>query len=531
LKKYITKSKNPRFSAFVSKNKKDIPAWSLDIAATSSHGLHGAWVERFNDAYMKINSTKKRPQKSKHFNHKIWDEIYSSFTRRKQALEAFHEEAISTLTEAASPAGREVRRLFHPPDESLPTEPIAHHDHDEHIDDSTELPNDDTPSNATPVSSPLASTISSPSTPLSVSLLAPGQDRFFVDQADISEKFYQMQQCVFGLVGTSSLALESDVHLILSLSSILLLQNNNRIHKAMIPYFGHQLYTKIRKQNLDSWTTNAKFPAAAMVNLIEIAQDVYNKKKDICEAGASILTLASTMDNSIDKQLIMSIYQLVQFLPYDATNLEIWETTLITRYLVPALQPLFDHRERNVRLEFTATDLADKHKRPPSFNGSPDCIITTFPHATDDGVNIGFGEVKRSTIAGDHFLVNWDLVRLAMFGKGALDSNNLSANLAVHVIAPFVTFYLIKLEADGLYTMTELDRVQIPMSILEVPAYLSNFTRLKNVMHIFESFCTPEDNNIDTSWRRQSLLATDLMSILNKKKNRKRKNSTGHAAR
>ncbi|KAG0162917.1 hypothetical protein DFQ30_001020, partial [Apophysomyces sp. BC1015] len=440
------------------------------------------------------------PQKSKRFNTEIWDEIYSSFTRRKQAVEAFHEEAISTLTAAASPAGREVRRLIHPPgDESLPAETVAHHGHDEHIDDSTESPNDDTPSDATPVSSPWA--ISSPLTRLSVSLLAPGQDRFFVDQADVSEKFYQMQQYVFGLVGSSNLALESDVHLILSLSSILLLQNNNRIHKAMIPFFGHQLYTKIRKQNLDSWTTNAKFPAAAMVNLIEIAQDVYNKKKDICKAGASILTLASTMDSSIDKQLIMSINQLIQFLPYDATNLEISETTLITRYLVPALQPLFDHRERNVRLEFTATDLADKQKRPPSFNGSPDCIITTFPHATDDGINVGFGEVKRSTMAGDHFLVNWDLMRLEMFGKGALDSNNLSANLAIHIVAPFVTFYLIKLEADGLYTMTELDRVQIPMSILEVPAYLSNFTRLKNVMHIFESFCTPEDSNIDTSWQ------------------------------
>lgn len=78
-------------------------------------------------------------------------------------------------------------------------------------------------------------------------------------------------------VGSSSLVLESDVHRILPLSSILLLQNNNRIHKAMIPFFCHQLYTKIRKQSLDSWAINIKFPPAAMVNLIEITQDVYNK--------------------------------------------------------------------------------------------------------------------------------------------------------------------------------------------------------------------------------------------------------------
>ncbi|ORE02351.1 hypothetical protein BCV72DRAFT_234775 [Rhizopus microsporus var. microsporus] len=66
----------------------------------------------------------------------------------------FREEGISTLTAATSPASREVRRLIHPSgDDSLPVEPIAHHDHDEHINDSTESPNDDTPSDATPVSS------------------------------------------------------------------------------------------------------------------------------------------------------------------------------------------------------------------------------------------------------------------------------------------------------------------------------------------------------------------------------------------
>jgi hypothetical protein len=77
--------------------------------------------------------------------------------------------------------------------------------------------------------------------------------------------------------------------------------------------------------------------------------------------------------------------------------------------------------------------------------------------------------------------------------------------------------------------MTELARVQCPMSVLEVPAYLTNFSRLKNVLHVFESFCTPDNTNTDiSSWRRDSLLATDVMFILDKQRNRKRKNTTGH---
>ncbi|CEG76717.1 hypothetical protein RMATCC62417_11577 [Rhizopus microsporus] len=91
----------------------------------------------------------------------------------------FREEGISMLTGATSPAGRQVHRLIHlPGDDSLPEETVAHHGHDEHINDSTESPNDDTLSDGIPINSPWS--ISSPSARLSVSLLAPGQGRFLL---------------------------------------------------------------------------------------------------------------------------------------------------------------------------------------------------------------------------------------------------------------------------------------------------------------------------------------------------------------
>ncbi|KAI7847693.1 hypothetical protein BDC45DRAFT_451436, partial [Circinella umbellata] len=143
------------------------------------------------------------------------------------------------------------------------------------------------------------------------------------------------------------------------------------------------------------------------------------------------------------------------------------ETAFITRYILPALQPLFDNHERNIRFEFSCTDLADNHKRSSGFNSCPDCTITIFQHQTDDGVNVEFGEVKRQSMTGNHYLVNWDLVRLGVFCKNAIDENKLSGNLAIHVVGPYITFYLIKLHADGLYMMTELARLQCPMSVME----------------------------------------------------------------
>lgn len=81
----------------------------------------------------------------------------------------------------------------------------------------------------------------------------------------------------------------------------------------------------------------------------------------------------------------MSASQLLQFLPIDPTYLNICETTLITRYILHAIQPLFDDHERDIRLEFTFTEPANSHNREVSFTGRPDFIITVFPHQTDGG--------------------------------------------------------------------------------------------------------------------------------------------------
>ncbi|KAI8048464.1 hypothetical protein BDF21DRAFT_433458 [Thamnidium elegans] len=85
----------------------------------------------------------------------------------------------------------------------------------------------------------------------------------------------------------------------------------------------------------------------------------------------------------------------------------------------------------------------------------------------------------------------------------------------LYLLGPYITFYLIQLKADGLYCMTELTHVQCPMSVSEVPTYITKFNNLKNVLHVFQSFCKYEDTNADlSSWRRDSLLATDVMLTL-----------------
>ncbi|KAF1799284.1 hypothetical protein FB192DRAFT_1473977 [Mucor lusitanicus] len=130
-----------------------------------------------------------------------------------------------------------------------------------------------------PVSSSDESTATSTSQ-LSLSLQAPHGSPFIVDGVGISERFYQLQQYVFDLVKTNNLTVKSDSHLILSLSSILLLQNNNRLNNAMVRFFGDKLYSKIRKHNLGEWNITLKFPVNVLLESINIAQSLYGKTTD-----------------------------------------------------------------------------------------------------------------------------------------------------------------------------------------------------------------------------------------------------------
>lgn len=167
-------------------------------------------------------------------------------------------------------------------------------------------------------------------TPLSLTLHVPGSNRLYVDNIDISERFYSMQQYVYNFVETNNfLTLESDVHLILSVSSTLVLKSNNRLHKDMILFFGNKVYQKVCESVIDLLNMPYKFPGENLLGIIETVQSVYNKTNNRINAAACLLSLADTMDNPIDKELIVSASQLIQFLPMEPTYLDISETKLI----------------------------------------------------------------------------------------------------------------------------------------------------------------------------------------------------------
>ncbi|OAD71415.1 hypothetical protein PHYBLDRAFT_170779 [Phycomyces blakesleeanus NRRL 1555(-)] len=89
------------------------------------------------------------------------------------------------------------------------------------------------------------------------------------------------------------------------------------------------------------------------------------------------------------------------------------KTTLITRYILHEIQPLFDDHKRDIRLEF-------------GFIGYSDCIITVFPHHTDNGMNAGYDEMFVSEVPA--YLTNSNNLENAMYVF------NLFANLKIAML-------------------------------------------------------------------------------------------------
>ncbi|ORE04470.1 hypothetical protein BCV72DRAFT_13968 [Rhizopus microsporus var. microsporus] len=59
-----------------------------------------------------------------------------------------------------------------------------------------------------------------------------------------------------------------------------------------------------------------------------------------------------------------------------------------------------------------------------------------------------------------------------------------------NVLGPLLTSYLMKLKAGGLYVMQELSTARVPLCIDDIPSYLTNLSKIKNIIHHFLRLCT-----------------------------------------
>ncbi|KAI7864934.1 hypothetical protein BDF14DRAFT_1731267, partial [Spinellus fusiger] len=79
------------------------------------------------------------------------------------------------------------------------------------------------------------------------------------------------------------------------------------------------------------------------------------------------------------------------------------------------------------------------------------------------------------------------LAKITCFSKEAIDCHLLESAIALQIHGFSVTFYLIRLDHNGLYTMYEIGHPDFPSSLAQLPVFVNliNLNILLLVCHVF----------------------------------------------
>lgn len=199
------------------------------------------------------------------------------------------------------------------------------------------------------------------------------------------------------------------------------------------------------------------------------------------------------------------------------------ENKLITRFLVPILQGLFDHKEDGKQVEVDFIDCMNPESQYDTrlSRSHPDAVITSGKNT------IGYIEVKPITEQVNTHKINKGLVRLGVFSKNAIDLYRLSSCLAIQAVGNSVVFYLVQYINDNLYIMTELDQLYFSSSVEEIPLLWGFMDNLFHLVHIFQTKCMENNHRplSSNSHHCESLRSPVLRAVVSPSTSRKRKSA------
>ncbi|KAL0074353.1 hypothetical protein J3Q64DRAFT_1606276, partial [Phycomyces blakesleeanus] len=102
----------------------------------------------------------------------------------------------------------------------------------------------------------------------------------------------------------------------------------------------------------------------------------------------------------------------------------------------------------------------------------PDAIISNVTQLEFDSA-LGFGEAKKVERNCNTYGLCHDLLRLAIFTKNMIDINKLNESLSFQIHGFNISFFLIRLDHHGIYTMVEVGHLKFPKSIKELPSLVT----------------------------------------------------------
>ncbi|KAG0754739.1 hypothetical protein G6F57_011013 [Rhizopus arrhizus] len=308
-----------------------------------------------------------------------------------------------------------------------------------------------------------------------------------------------------------TLKIEEHVQELLSLNSIFLLQPL-QYSQLMRSVFTDSLLAKIHDEFQKKIEfPDMKFTSAEFMSIVETIMNLDSGITSVLSTMAGLLQIASKMP--YEKQsVIAGLATLIQKLPKNSINdvTTISETELWNTYFDFLLSCVVANSEKLVLLRWLDKGISS------SLPLRPDAVVSIVDRLKFNGT-LGHSEVKIAEPTCNKSALCMDLARITCFSKEAMDLHLLESSISFQIHGFAITFFLARLDHDGLYVMYEIGHLEFPSSLAQLPVFtnLKNLNILLLVCHVFWKFCKkPDIPNIMQQRLRTSVKLTDLIDFV-----------------
>ncbi|KAG9298147.1 hypothetical protein G9A89_002584 [Geosiphon pyriformis] len=338
------------------------------------------------------------------------------------------------------------------------------------------------------------------------------KSRWIINNLDISKKWHIFKGESLKLAKDNGLFFESHVQQILSLSHILLLKPKQHC-PLMVKIFSAELLDTMHKDVMQRLTKcKTEFNAEVFLKIIPIVKCL--QREEITRKNAVLkLQMLATDCAYGECAILQAIENIIQRVPTITLKSPIGEVELCTAYIDPVLSPIFGDPDRGVFLRWSNKEAPEsKNRKSTGRAKQPDAIISDI-NQLSWGSSRGHGEVKAQEEINNLYSLCTDLVRVAVLNKDAIDFFNMNCILGFQVvgkslIGQHITFYLTTLLYDGMYVMVEVGLLNVPMSLEELPAFLTSLDTLLVVSNAFWTNCAMSRPAAEMEPNKRSTLAT-----------------------
>ncbi|KAI8063737.1 uncharacterized protein B0P05DRAFT_581076 [Gilbertella persicaria] len=298
--------------------------------------------------------------------------------------------------------------------------------------------------------------------------------------------FYNFQQSI--LTHKWKLSLEDHIHCAMASTSILLLAPN-RYPADLLPFFDEQqINSTIGHIELKYDLKKPTMDVDLVTKAVKILQDVISRTISRETAEINLLTLEA---GEKEHKFLKAIAALVKKLPRVSIQEEVKELELCSRFVDPFLCELFDDPDAGTFFRWTNELTVESKKNQSSLNWRPDIAITRL-QGFRWRYNLGFGEAKPAQPDSNHFAICKDLLRVGVFCKNSIDSQNM----------------------DG--------EIQVPSSVADIPKLLMDMATVSYILDVFGRVCVPAVTPITTKQTPATISDEILTQIFSSTQSRKR---------